>query len=159
MPEGKLGWRPHPRSRSLGQLALHIAQVPGNVSALAAQDVVEAPSFADEPEARSRRGLLETLDRGLASAWTILSGMDDRRVMESWTMRRDGQVLLTVPRVAILRSILLNHSYHHRGQLSVYLRLLDVPVPSIYGPSADENPFAAAGVDAPARTPARQVQR
>ena len=67
--------------------------------------------------------------------------MDDARLMGNWTMNRNGNAVMSVPRIAFLRSIMLNHVYHHRGQLSVYLRLLDVPVPSIYGPSADENPF------------------
>ncbi len=143
VPEDKLSWKPHPKSRSLGQLALHIAQIPGNVSAMAAQDVVEAPSFANEPEAKSRAELLQTLNQGLTTAKEILSKMDDQRLMDPWSVKKEGKVLMTVPRAGILRSILLNHYYHHRGQLSVYLRLLAVPVPSIYGPSADENPFAA----------------
>jgi uncharacterized damage-inducible protein DinB len=142
VPENKLGWKPHPKSRSLGQLALHIAQIPGNVSAMAAQDAVEAPSFADEPEAKSRHELLQTLDQGLTRAKEILSRMDDQRVLEPWSMRQAGKVLMTMPRARILRIALLNHYYHHRGQLSVYLRRMGVPLPAIYGPSADENPFA-----------------
>jgi uncharacterized damage-inducible protein DinB len=142
VPEDKLSWKPHPKSRSLGQLALHIAQIPGNVSAMAAQDVAELPSSRDEPEAKSRHHLLQTLDQGLGAAKEILSRMDDQRLLESWSMRQGGKVLMTVPRAGILRSALLNHYYHHRGQLSVYLRLLAVPLPPIYGPSADENPFA-----------------
>ena len=141
VPEEQLKWRPHPRSDSLGQLALHVAQIPGAVSAITTLDVFEAPSFQDRPEAVSRRQLLETFEEGLAAARKIVSGMDEAKLAEPWTLQRNGQVVFTSPRGDIVRTILLNHYYHHRGQLSVYLRMLDVPLPSIYGPSADENPF------------------
>ena len=141
VPEEQLKWRPHPRSDSLGQLALHVAQIPGAVSAITTLDVFEAPSFQDRPEAVSRRQLLETFEEGLAAARKIVSGMDEAKLAEPWTLQRNGQVVFTSPRGDIVRTILLNHYYHHRGQLSVYLRMLDVPLPSIYGSSADENPF------------------
>jgi uncharacterized damage-inducible protein DinB len=141
VPEEQLKWRPHPKSDSLGQLALHVAQIPGAVSAITTLDVFEAPSFQDRPEAVSRRQLLETFEEGLAAARKIVSGMDEAKLAEPWTLQRNGQVVFTSPRGDIVRTILLNHYYHHRGQLSVYLRMLDVPLPSIYGPSADENPF------------------
>ena len=141
VPEEQLKWRPHPKSDSLGQLALHVAQIPGAVSAITTLDVFEAPSFQDRREAVSRRQLLETFEEGLAAARKIVSGMDAAKLAEPWTLQRNGQVVFTSPRGDIVRTILLNHYYHHRGQLSVYLRMLDVPLPSIYGPSADENPF------------------
>jgi uncharacterized damage-inducible protein DinB len=141
VPDNKLTWRPHPKSYSLGQLALHIASVPGNVSAAAAQDTFEAPNFS-QSEPKSRQEILDTFSKGLASAKDTLNKMDDARLMSMWSLTRNGKVLMTIPRIGFLRSILMNHNYHHRGQLSVYLRILDVPVPSIYGPSADENPFA-----------------
>jgi uncharacterized damage-inducible protein DinB len=122
-------------------LALHIASVPGNVSAAAAQDTFEAPNFS-QSEPKSRQEILDTFSKGLASAKDTLNKMDDARLMSMWSLTRNGKVLMTIPRIGFLRSILMNHNYHHRGQLSVYLRILDVPVPSIYGPSADENPFA-----------------
>jgi uncharacterized damage-inducible protein DinB len=78
----------------------------------------------------------------MASARATLKNMDDARLMAEWTLTKNGKTLMSVPRIGFLRSILMNHTYHHRGQLSVYLRMLEVPVPSIYGPSADENPFA-----------------
>ena len=140
IPDDKLAWRPHPRSRSLGQLALHIASAPGNVAALAMQDTVEAPNFS-QPEPKSRQEVLDTFSKSLESAKDTLKKMDDVRLTSMWSLTRNGKVLMSVPRIGFIRSILLNHNYHHRGQLSVYLRLLDVPVPSIYGPSADENPF------------------
>jgi uncharacterized damage-inducible protein DinB len=141
VPEDRLTWRPHPRSWSLGQLALHIAGLQGGVSELVAMDSIEAPSF-DQKEATSRAEILSTFDDGQKSARATLSTIEDSQMMAPWTVRGNGRVLMTVPRAGVIRSILLNHHYHHRGQLSVYLRLLDVPVPSIYGPSADENPFA-----------------
>ncbi|HMD43605.1 MAG TPA: DinB family protein [Candidatus Acidoferrum sp.] len=141
IPSDKLSWKPHPKAFSLGQLALHIASVPGSVTAAAVPDSMEAPSFA-QPEAKSRQEILDTFSRGLESARDMLKKMDDARLNSTWSLTKNGKILMTVPRIAFLRSILMNHNYHHRGQLSVYLRMLDVPVPSIYGPSADENPFA-----------------
>jgi uncharacterized damage-inducible protein DinB len=140
VPEGKLAWKPHPKSFTLGQLALHIASLPAGVSAAAAQDTFEAPSFS-QPQPKNRQEILDTFSKSLASAKDTLNTMDDARLTSMWSLTRNGKVIMTIPRVAFLRSILMNHNYHHRGQLSVYLRLLDVPVPSIYGPSADENPF------------------
>jgi uncharacterized damage-inducible protein DinB len=141
IPEDKLGWKPHPKAFSLGQLALHIATAPGNIAAAAAQDSFEAPSFS-QAEAKSRQEVLDTFSKGIESAKSTLSKMDDARLMSMWSLTKNGKVLMSVPRIGFIRSILMNHGYHHRGQLSVYLRILNVPVPSIYGPSADENPFA-----------------
>jgi uncharacterized damage-inducible protein DinB len=101
---------------------------------------MEVPSFA-QPEAKSRQEILDTFSQSLTSAKETLKMMDDARLASTWKLTKNGKVLMSLPRVAFLRSILLNHGYHHRGQLSVYLRMLDVPLPSIYGPSADENPF------------------
>jgi uncharacterized damage-inducible protein DinB len=141
IPENKLAWRPHPKSYSLGQLALHIASAPGKVTAIAAQDTVEAPNFA-QAEAKNRQEVLDTFSKSLESAKDTLKNMDDARLAAPWTLTKNGKVVMSMPRIGFLRSVLMNHVYHHRGQLSVYLRMLDVPVPSIYGPSADENPFA-----------------
>jgi uncharacterized damage-inducible protein DinB len=141
IPEEKLTWKPHAKSMSLGQLALHIAGVPGNIARLASSEGLDSPPTFTQAEAESRRQILETLDKSLADARSLLGTMDDARAMSIWTMKRSGQPVMSLPRVALLRAIMLNHWYHHRGQLTVYLRLLDVPVPSVYGPSADENPF------------------
>ncbi len=141
IPDDKLAWKPHPKSYSLGQLALHIASVPGNVATAAAQDTFEAPSFA-QPEPKSRQEILDAFSQSLATAKNTLKNMDDARLTSLWSLTKNGKVLMSAPRIGFIRSILMNHNYHHRGQLSVYLRILDVPVPSIYGPSADENPFA-----------------
>ena len=140
VPEDKLAWKPHAKSMSLGQLALHVATTPGNVAEIATHTSVEVPNF-EQPEATSASQLVSALDESLAKARSILAGFDDTAMATNWSAKSGDREVMTVPRAALLRSIMLNHWYHHRGQLSVYLRLLDVPVPSIYGPSADENPF------------------
>jgi len=140
IPEDKLSWRPHPKSYSLGQLGLHIAAGPGALSTAVSQDVLDLPSFA-QAEPKSNAEIMVVFEQSLVTAKERLEGMDDARAMANFSVVSHGKPVLTLPRIAFMRSILLNHTYHHRGQLSVYLRLLDVPVPSIYGPSADENPF------------------
>ena len=141
VPDDKLTWRPHARARTLGELALHIAQVPGNVAQIAAQSPVQAPKFSD-PSPRRASELIPALDQSISKAKSVLGGMDDAAMMSTWRMMNGDRELLAIPRIAFLRSVLLNHWYHHRGQLTVYLKELDVPIPSVYGPSADENPFA-----------------
>jgi uncharacterized damage-inducible protein DinB len=143
VPDGKMSWRPHEKSMSLGQLAMHIAQVPGGVAEFVARpSPVEVPQFPPPPEAQSTAELVQALDDSLAKARDVLTGMDDAASAATWRLVEGGREIMAVPRAAFLRNVMLNHWYHHRGQLSVYLRLLGVPVPSIYGPSADENPFA-----------------
>lgn len=141
VPEGQLSWRPHEKSMSLGTLALHMANIPGNISRLANSEGLDGPPNFAPAEATSSAQILEALDAGLADARTILGAMDDERASGMWSMSKDGKAIMTLPRIAVLRNILLNHWYHHRGQMTVYLRLLGVPLPSVYGPSADENPF------------------
>lgn len=141
VPEGQLTWKPHARSMSLGQLALHIATSPGNIANMAQQDYFEFGEFKQD-EAASAEQLLEAFDASLASVHEALSSKGDDWLMTAWSAGRDGATIMTMPRLALLRAILLNHWYHHRGQMTVYLRLLDIPVPSVYGPTADENPFA-----------------
>ena len=142
VPGDKLDWRPHPKSMSLGQLSRHVAMTPGQIAEMAALDEMPMPDFGPQPAAESADELVPALDEGVAKAKEFLSGLDDARAMGDWNVIKEGQVAMTMPRVAVIRTIMLNHWYHHRGQLSVYLRLLDVPLPSIYGPSADENPMA-----------------
>jgi uncharacterized damage-inducible protein DinB len=140
VPEAHLAWKPHPKSYSLGQLALHIAQVPGLVAELSLQSPAAPPAFVQE-SAKSAAELLPALDQSVAKARTLLGGMDDAAMTATWRLVAGGRELMALPRSAFLRAVMLNHWYHHRGQLTVYLRQLDVPVPSVYGPSADENPF------------------
>jgi uncharacterized damage-inducible protein DinB len=141
VPDAKLTWRPHAKARTLGELALHVAMVPGAVAEFVAQpSPVQAPQFQD-PKPQNAAELTRTLDESIAKAKRLLGKMDDETIVETWRMMQGDRELLAIPRIAMLRAIMLNHWYHHRGQLSVYLRELDVPIPSIYGPSADENPF------------------
>jgi uncharacterized damage-inducible protein DinB len=140
VPSDKLSWKPHPKAFSLGQLALHIAAVPGGVAAAAAGDAFEAPSFT-QAEAKSCKEVFDTFSQSLSNAKDTINKMDDAKLNSMWRLTKNGKTLMSIPRIAFIRSIMMNHLYHHRGQLSVYLRMLEVPVPSIYGPSADENPF------------------
>lgn len=142
VPEDKLSWRPHPKARSLGELAMHIATLQGGVAELGELDSKEAGTFPPDAEATSRSQILEAFAESLKKAKEIVGATTDARAMEEWRLTKTGETVLAMPRMAFWRSILLNHNYHHRGQLSTYLRELDVALPSIYGPSADTNPFA-----------------
>jgi uncharacterized damage-inducible protein DinB len=141
IPQAHLSWRPHPKSMSLGQLALHVATVPGDVAELGMQDTAQPPPFV-QPEAATTAELGPALTDTVAKAKRLLGGVEDARMAQIWRLTNDGRELMAMPRAAFLRAIMLNHWYHHRGQLLVYLRLLNLPVPSVYGPTADENPFA-----------------
>ncbi len=141
VPEEHLSWKPHPKSMSLGQLALHVATVPGNIADLAVLDTIPNPGPFTQAEAGSAAELVPALTESLAKARQLLEGFDDAKMNETWRLLRDGKELMAMPRAALVRSIMLNHWYHRRGQLLVYLRLLDQSVPSVYGPTADENPF------------------
>jgi uncharacterized damage-inducible protein DinB len=144
VPDDRLSWRPHPTARTLGELALHVAIVPGAIAELASSSPAQVKRFTD-PVPRSASELVPALDESVAKAKKVLGGMDDAALTATWRLMLDDRELFAVPRSAFLRSTMLNHWYHHRGQLSVYLRQLGVPIPSIYGPSADENPFASSG--------------
>lgn len=142
VPDDQLAWRPHKKARTLGELALHVAIVPGGVAELAAApSPAQAPQFTD-PSPKSASELIPALEQSIAKAKKLLGGMDDAALVATWRLMQGDRELFAVPRAALLRSVMLNHWYHHRGQLTVYLRELGVPIPSIYGPSADENPFA-----------------
>jgi uncharacterized damage-inducible protein DinB len=143
IPQAHLSWRPHPKSMSLGQLALHVATVPGNVAELAAIDTIPEPPKFVQPEAATASELVPSLKESVSKARRALGGFDDARMGAMWRLQSNGRDILAMPRVAFVRAIMLNHWYHHRGQLLVYLRLLNLSVPSVYGPTADENPFAA----------------
>ena len=150
VPGDRLSWKPHAKSMSLGQLALHIALVPGAVAQLSTQAQVPPPQFI-HPEPASAAELIPALDKSIQQATEVLRGMDDAALGRTWRVVDGDREVMAVPVGGLLRSIMLNHWYHHRGQLSVYLREVGVPVPSIYGPSADENPFAARATAAAAR--------
>jgi uncharacterized damage-inducible protein DinB len=143
VPADKLTWKPHPRSMSIGQLAMHVATIPGSICKLAQVDEFEVnPANFNPPVPKSAEEILSALDASVRAAQEYLGGLSESSATGTWRAKANGRELMYLPRVAMLRSLMLNHWYHHRGQLSVYLRLLEVPVPTIYGPSADENPFA-----------------
>jgi uncharacterized damage-inducible protein DinB len=141
VPGDRLAWKPHGKSMSLGQLALHVAIVPGAVAEIARQSPVSPPDFKYASPTTAAE-LIPALEQSIAKAREIVGAMDDAALAKTWRMMDGDKEVMAVPVGALLRSIMLNHWYHHRGQLSVYLRQVGVPVPSIYGPSADENPFA-----------------
>lgn len=141
VPTEKMSWKPHEKSMSMGRLASHIADMVGWASEIIANDVLEiAPDGAPPPanEAASTAELLENFDKHLAMGSASIRGASDETLFENWTFKFGGKALMTVPRMAAIRGFVLSHIIHHRGQLSVYLRLNDIPVPSIYGPSADD---------------------
>jgi uncharacterized damage-inducible protein DinB len=141
VPVDKLSWKPHDKSMSLGTLAQHVASIPDWTARMAVPNPATFPESFEQEPVSSVEQLLLAFDGSVAKAKEIVGGFDDAAMMETWSVAA-GEKTMSMPRIGWLRAIMLNHWYHHRGQLSVYLRLLDVAVPSIYGPSADENPFA-----------------
>jgi uncharacterized damage-inducible protein DinB len=141
IPEDKLDWRPHQKAKSLGELAMHVATLQAGVAEMTQPDTMELPDFPPDPEATSRAQILEVFAESLKKAKDIVNSTDDAQALAEYKVTKNGNTLMALPRIAFWRAILLNHNYHHRGQLSTYLRELDVPLPSIYGPSADTNPF------------------
>jgi uncharacterized damage-inducible protein DinB len=140
LPEDRLTWKPHEKSMSAGQLALHIALVPGGVVRFVQQNPAAAPEFKNFPQPASVAEILKALDESIATVKTVLTELGDAGLQETWRMVQGDQVVLAIPRAQFLRDVMLNHWFQHRGQLSVYLRLLNVAVPSSWGPSADELP-------------------
>jgi len=143
IPEGKPDWKPHDKSMTLGRLAGHIAELPGMAAQALQSDSLDVQSGA-RPQPlvmTSRKQLLDEFDKNVAAGRQAISGASDEDLMKSWTMLAGGKAIVSMPRTAVVRTFLLAHVIHHRGQLTVYLRLNNVPVPAIYGPSADENPF------------------
>ena len=142
VPGDRLEWKPNPKSMSLGQLALHVATIPGNVSGILRQSPFSMPQFT-QPGATSSAELIPALEQSVATANENLRAIGDSGLDNLWRLVVAEKDVMVAPVGGMVRSIMLNHWYHHRGQLSVYLRELGVPLPSIYGPSADENPFMA----------------
>lgn len=140
LPEDKLTWKPHAKSMTAGQLAYHIASTPGGIVRFAQESPRQAPEFASFPQPASRAEILTALDDSIATVRSLLPEFDDAAMHETWRMMQGDRELIAVPRHLFLRDIMLSHCYQHRGQFSVYLRLLDIPVPASWGPSADEAP-------------------
>jgi uncharacterized damage-inducible protein DinB len=142
VPADKLDW-PHSKSMTIGKLANHIAGVPGGISRIAQNDVHQLDPTAFSPaQPKDKAEILEAFESSKKTAEQFIENLTEGQATAIWRLKAQcGDEILAVPRIELIRNIMFNHLYHHRGQLSVYLRLLDVPVPSIYGPSADENPF------------------
>ena len=138
VPDAELGWKPHARSMSLGGLATHLSNIPWWGQMTLAQPEFDTAGVGTQPEAATRAEILRTFDRNASATRALLQGKSDAELMAPWTLKRGDQTIFSMPKAAVWRSFVLSHLVHHRGQMSVYLRLLDVPVPSIYGPSADE---------------------
>ncbi|MEO7540240.1 MAG: DinB family protein [Pyrinomonadaceae bacterium] len=139
IPADKFDWKPHEKSMTFGRLASHVAEMFGWTKDTLKKDVLDFATMDYKPfEPTSTEELLAFFDEHIAASRAALSEASDETFMTDWTMRNGEQVYFTMPKVAVMRSFVMNHIVHHRGQLSVYLRLNDIPVPSIYGPSADE---------------------
>jgi len=140
VPAAKLTWKPHEKSMTAGQLAYHIAVAPGRFVVFVKNNPAPAPDFGRYPQPASCDEILKAFDESLATVRSELPKFDDPAMLETWRMMAGERAIFAQPRAEILRDIMFSHIYQHRGQLSVYLRLLDVAVPSSWGPSADELP-------------------
>ena len=141
VPEADFAWKPHDKSMSLGQLAMHIANIPTWCSSVLDLTVFDLASLGPDPRPRqppSREALLKEFDSKVAAARESLVRRTDPEMMSPWTLKNGDHEIFTLPRISAIRSFVMNHTIHHRGQLSVYLRLRNVPLPPIYGPTADE---------------------
>src|SRR5258708_10485631 len=145
IPEDKFDWAPHPKSMKLGDLAQHLAEMTGWVAETLNRDALDiAPGgeYVPSPRLKSRQALLALFEDNVAHGRELLSQAgDDELLMKPWSLLANGKPLFTLPKAGVLRSFVMNHMIHHRAQLGVYLRLNNVPVPALYGPSADENKF------------------
>ena len=145
VPDGKFAWKPHEKSMTLGGLATHLANIPSWTAQTFDRDELDIAPPGQPPyrleEAKSRDALLEAFDKNVSSARAALEAATDENWKGKWSLLMTGKPIFTLPRTAVMRGFVMNHMIHHRAQLGVYLRLLDVPVPSIYGPSADEGSF------------------
>lgn len=142
VPEGKADWAPHAKSMKMGRLAGHLAELSGWGASIIGQDSLDFRPVGAPPTQpvvmTSRAQILEVFDKKVAEARQQLAGASDETLLKNWTLLSGGQTIMTMPRVAFLRSFVMNHIVHHRAQLGVYLRMNEVAVPSVYGPSADE---------------------
>ena len=141
VPEDRFEWKPHAKSFSLGALAAHVAMLPAWGEETLRRSDFDLAGGRTQAAPASNAELLAAFDTRVAAARSALAGRTDAELLEMWTLKRNGRTVFSMPKTVVLRSFVLSHLIHHRGQLSVYLRLLDVAVPSIYGPSADEPSF------------------
>jgi uncharacterized damage-inducible protein DinB len=141
VPDDKREWKPHPKSFALGALATHVANLPTWGSETLNKSEIDVGGTAPLAAFPSTRETLAAFDTNVTAARAALAGKTDAELAGMWSLRRNGKTIFSMPKAAVLRSFVLSHLIHHRAQLTVYLRLLDVPVPAIYGPSADEPAF------------------
>jgi uncharacterized damage-inducible protein DinB len=145
VPHDRPDWKPHEKSTAIGGLATHLSNIPTWAVYTIGQDSLDlAPEGKPLPPAElltSKEALLTTFDANVAKARAAIAGATDAEFFKPWSLMTNGNTILTMPKIAVLRNFVMNHLIHHRAQLGVYLRLNDIPVPSIYGPSADESPF------------------
>jgi uncharacterized damage-inducible protein DinB len=142
VPDGQFDWKPHERCMLLGRLAEHLAEMPGWIVETITKDKTDAASGTtpvDHPAPRTRDEVLALFDRNVKAGRAALAGRTDAELMAPWTLNVQGKTLFTMPKATALRGFVMNHIIHHRGQLSVYLRLQNVSLPSMYGPSGDES--------------------
>ena len=142
VPVDKLDWQPHPKARTLGELALHVATIPGRYLTFAIEGNTTVQILIERIPAKNKAAILEGFEQSTGKAREILSKPIDSLESKSWNLLNGNKVIFTLPVPMFIRLLIFNHMIHHRGQLSAYLRNLDILIPSIYGPSADENPFA-----------------
>jgi uncharacterized damage-inducible protein DinB len=142
IPEDKLDWKAHPKSNTIGWVSSHLAELPGWVEGTLTQDSWDINPVGGEPyrtpKATSRKQVLDIFDKNVAAARKAILATSDLAYMQPWSLLSGGQVILTMPRIAVIRSFVISHTIHHRAHLCVYLRLNDIPVPALYGPSGDE---------------------
>jgi uncharacterized damage-inducible protein DinB len=138
VPDDKLGWKPHPKSMTFGRLATHVAEIPGWVKEALTTDGIDMGADYKPVDLASRAELLAKFDKMVAVARALIESTPDAQYFTPWTFKAGGQEVFTMPKAAVYRSFVISHMIHHRAQLAVYLRLNDIPVPSMYGPSADE---------------------
>lgn len=144
LPEDKLDWTPDPKSMNMGRLAAHVAEMPGWAALTLKTDELDFAAGNNVPAvAKSRAHVLEMLDENVKAAREAIAAASDADFMKSWTLRAGDKVFFTMPKIAVIRGMVMNHTIHHRGQLTVYYRMTGVPVPALYGPSADEPEFPA----------------
>ncbi len=141
LPESKLTWKPHEKSMTAGQLAFHIATVPGGIVRFVGSNPAQAPEKFNFPQPASREEILKAHDESIATVRSLLPQFDDAAMNEAWHLMAGDRELFALPRCAFVRDVMFSHLYQHRGQFSVYLRLLNVAVPASWGPSADEPPI------------------
>jgi len=144
VPDDKWDWRPHPKSGTLGWLASHLSDF-GQWATMTVEresiDIAPSANSSQPPRPQNQAELLAAFDKNTADGHKALAGASEELLMKPWSLKSGDNILFTMPKIAVLRGFVMNHMIHHRAQLTVYLRLNDIPVPALYGPSADERPF------------------